>query len=272
MSTASRESYAAATERLTASSREAEPERIAAVGDELLLVADVLRREPRLRRALSDVARAADDRVGLLTAVLGGKISDEALGLAAVLVRGRWSTSAELLDAVERLGVDALLASADRAGALSDVEDELFRFGQVVSGSPQLAAVLADPTADVGRRAALTRALLEGKTRPVTPRLVELALRGFGGRGFESALSRLIELAAERREKQVAYVITAVALSDDEEQRLADKLGELYGRDISLKVDVDPSVVGGVRVQVGSHLYDGTVARRLDEARKALVG
>jgi F-type H+-transporting ATPase subunit delta len=272
MSTASRESYAAAAERLTEFSRGADPTSIAAVGDEILAVSDLLGREPRLRRALSEVSRSADDRAGLLSEVLGGNISDEGLALVGELVRGRWSTPNELRGAVERLGVDALLVSADRGGELTDVEDELFRFARVVSGSPQLAAALSDPTADPDRRAELARALLDGKTRAVTVRLVERALRGFGGRSFEGSLPRLIELAAARREREVAYVITAVPLSDDEEQRLAAKLGELYGRDISLKVDVDPSVIGGVRVRVGSHLYDGTLSRRLDEARKALVG
>ncbi len=85
-------------------------------------------------------------------------------------------------------------------------------------------------------------------------------------------MTRLVELVAERRSREIAYVTTAVALSDAEEQRLAQRLGALYGRDISLKVDVDPSIVGGVRVRVGPDLYDGTVVRRLEEARKALAG
>jgi F-type H+-transporting ATPase subunit delta len=142
----------------------------------------------------------------------------------------------------------------------------------VASGDRGLSAALSDSTADVSRRVTLARDLLEGKARPVTVRLAELAVRGFGGRRFDAALTRLVELAASRRDREVAYVTTAVALTDDEEQRLAARLAELYGRQISLQVQVDPSVIGGVRVQVGSDLYDGTVASRLTQARKALAG
>jgi F-type H+-transporting ATPase subunit delta len=272
MLAASRESYSAAFDSLTQYANEASPEQLATTGDEILAAADLLRREPRLRRALADASRAADERAGLLAAVLGDKISDDALGLLTALVKGRWSAPSELLDSAERIGVEALLAGADRAGDLGDVEDELFRFGHVVSGDPQLASALSDSTAEVSRRAQLVTDLLDGKARPATLRLVNLALRGYGGRGFDASLTRLVEAAAARRDRQVAYVTTATPLTEDDEQRLAERLSELYGRRISLKVDVDPTVIGGARVQVGADLYDGTVLRRLTEARQALAG
>jgi F-type H+-transporting ATPase subunit delta len=85
-------------------------------------------------------------------------------------------------------------------------------------------------------------------------------------------LSRLVELAAERRDRQIAYVTVASVLSDAEADRLGARLAELYGRPIALKVSVDPGIVGGVRVRVGSDLYDGTVLRRLTDTRAALSG
>jgi F-type H+-transporting ATPase subunit delta len=272
MLAASRESYSTAVDALNGYAAGATPERLTATGDEILAVADLLRREPRLRRALADSSRASEERAGLLGAVFGGKVDDAALGLLTALVSGRWSTPSELLDSVERIGAETLLAGAERANELGDVEDELFRFGHLVTGNRQLAGVLSDSTADLGRRGALVTDLLDGKVRPASSRLVILALRGFGGRGFDASLSRLVELAAARRDRQVAYVTTAAPLSDAEEERLAGRLSELYGRQISLKLDVDPSVVGGVKVQVGADLYDGTVSRRLAETRKALAG
>jgi F-type H+-transporting ATPase subunit delta len=272
MLAASRESYATAVDALNEFAGGATPQRLTETGDEILAVADLLRREPRLRRALADGSRAADERAGLLGSVFAGKIGDEALGLLTALVRGRWPTSAELLDAVERIGAETLLAGSERADELGNVEDELFRFGHLVRGNPQLAGALSDSTASLDRRGQLVSDLLDGKVQPASLRLVSLALRGFGGRGFDASLSRLVELAAARRDRQVAYVTTAVPLSDAEEERLAGRLSELYGRQISLRIDVDPSVVGGVRVQVGADLYDGTVSRRLAETRKALAG
>ncbi|MCI4062396.1 F0F1 ATP synthase subunit delta [Micromonospora sp. R77] len=271
MQAASRESYKVAAERLDAYVRGAEPSAVASTADDILSVAALLRREPRLRRALSDPARSGADRAGLLGGMLRGKIGADALDLVASLVSGRWSAPSELLEATERLGVEALLASADSAGELGEVEDELFRFGQVVSGSPALSQALSDPMAPAGQRATLVDQLLAGKARPITGSLVGAALAGFGGRSFSGALTRLVELAADRRDRQVAYVTVAAPLSDAEERRLGARLSEMYGREVSVKQTVDPEVLGGVSVRVGSDLYDGTVLRRLNETRNALA-
>ncbi|MFE0589268.1 F0F1 ATP synthase subunit delta [Micromonospora echinospora] len=271
MQAASRESYRAAVEHLTTHTRGAQPDAVVATANDLLAVAGLLRREPRLRRALSEPARSGADRAGLLGDMLRGKIDAAALDLLATLVSGRWSAPSELLDGAERLGVEALLASADAAGDLGEVEDELFRFGQVVAAEPALAAALGDATAPVEQRAALARDLLAGKARPVTLRLVEVALSGFGGRSLAGSLARLVELVGERRDRQIAYVTVAAPLTDDEERRLGARLAAIYGREVSVKQTVDPGVLGGASVRVGSDLYDGTVLRRLNETRNALA-
>ena len=266
-----RESYGPAADRLAAYATGASAESLATLADQLLAIAALLGREPRLRRALTDPARGADDRAELAHNVLGGKVEDEALGLIGELVRPRWSSPGALRDAAERLGVDALLASAERAGELGEVEDELFRFAQVTDGAPQLAGALGDAGAPVGQRAALVGYLLDGKARGVTVALVRLALAGFGGRSFSASLARLVELTAEARDRTVAYVTSAIPLTEDEEARLGGALAQRYGRQVSVRVTVDPEILGGLSVQIGSDLYDGTVLRRLLEARTALT-
>ncbi|PWU54597.1 F0F1 ATP synthase subunit delta [Micromonospora sp. S4605] len=271
MQAASRESYKIAAERLDAYVRGAEPSAVATTADDIISVAALLRREPRLRRALSDPARSGEDRAALLTGILGGKVGADALELVAALVSGRWSAPSELLDATERLGVEALLAAADSGGELGEVEDELFRFGQVVSGSPELSNALSDAMVPAKQRATLADQLLAGKARPVTGYLVGVALAGFGGRSLTGALTRLVELAADRRDRQVAYVTVAAPLSEEEERRLGASLSAIYGREVSVKQTVNPEVLGGASVRVGSDLYDGTVLRRLNETRNALA-
>lgn len=271
MQASSRESYAGANERLEAHVRRANPQTIAGTADDVLAVADLLRREPRLRRALSDPARSGEERKGLLSGLLANKVGKPAVEIVGALVAGRWSAPSELLDATERLGVEALLASAERAGDLGEVEDELFRFGHVVSADPALAGALGDVVAPASQRATLVKALLDGKAKPVTVRLVEVALSGFGGRSFDGALTRLVEFAADRRDRQVAYVTVASPMTDEEERRLGTKLGELYGREVSVKQIVRPEILGGMSVRVGSDLYDGTVLRRLTDTRNALA-
>jgi F-type H+-transporting ATPase subunit delta len=267
-----RANYAAAAERLSGLATGERPVPLIGIGDELLAVASLLDAQPALRRALTDPARSGEDRARLLDSLLDGKVAEDTRTLARTLVAGRWSSGTDLLNSVERLGVEALLASADSAGELSEVEDEVFRFGQLVDGNLELAAVLGSSTSPYAGRSRLAHALLEAKARPVTMRLVDLALRGFGGRNFSAGLHRLVELAADRRERQLAYVTVAASLSEDEQIRLAAKLTEIYGRPIDLKVSVTPSILGGVRVRVGSDLYDATVLRRLTDARAKVVG
>jgi len=298
MRASSRRAYEAAVARLAEVATDATAQQLRAIAEDVLSAAGLLGRELRLRRALADPARSGADRAELLRRLLAGKVGGPAQELLDALVSGRWAAASELLDATEQLGVQALLASAatadvaGEAGVLAEVEDELFRFGQIVTGHPQLAAALGDGTVPVARRATLVDALLgprpaKGRrggpksTAPakspapganeITVRLVKLALSGFGGRTVVAALHRLVELVARRRDRELAYVTVAAPLEESEEQRLGAALAARYGREVSLKTTVDPRVLGGMRVRVGSDLYDGTVARRLADARNALA-
>jgi len=268
----SREAYTSAVERLDSFATGGRPVPLAGVADEILGVAKLLLRQPRLRRALSDPSRPGEDRAGLFGSILEGKVSEDAATLLRTLVTGRWSSSTELLSATERLGVEALLASAQSAGELSDVEDELFRFGQTVDGDNQLAAALGASSVPTERRSALAHSLLDNKARAATIRLVDVALDGFGGRNFATGLTRIVEMAAERRDRQLAYVTVATPLSDQDEARLAGRLSQIYGRQVEVKVTVDPDVLGGASVRIGPDLYDGTISRRLAQVKSGLVG
>ncbi|GAA0509380.1 ATP synthase subunit delta [Paractinoplanes deccanensis] len=268
-STAGQQAYAEAVEKLTSATATATAAQAGTVADEILSVAGILRAQPRLRRALTDPSRSGADRGELLRSLLSGKASQVTVDVLASLVAGRFSRPAELLDVTERLGAEAVLAGAEKSGNLAEVEDELFRFGQIVSGNAELAVTLSDPGAPTERRVKLVEDLLKGKAQPATVRLIEVALEGFGGRSFEGSLTRLVEMTAAKRDREVAYVTVAKPLTDADEQALAAKLSDIYGRQVSLKVDVDPSIIGGVSVKVGSDLYDGTILRRLNAAKQA---
>jgi F-type H+-transporting ATPase subunit delta len=270
-SSVSQHAYAEAAEKLAAVTGTATAAQLATVADELLSVAGLLRSQPRLRRALTDPARSGSDHADLLRSLLAGKLSEATVDTLGTMVSGRFSRPSELLDGVERLGAETVLTAAEKAGALAEVEDELFRFGQIVSGNAELAVTLSEPGVPTARRVKLVEDLLKGKAQSATLRLVEVALEGFGGRGFDSSLTRLVEMTAAKRDREVAYVTVARPLSDADERALAAKLSELYGRQVSLKIDVDPAIIGGVSVRVGSDLYDGTILRRLNTAKQAFA-
>lgn len=64
---------------------------------------------------------------------------------------------------------------------------------------------------------------------------------------------------------------TAIDLTDSESDSLAAALGRMYGRDVHLNVVLDPGVLGGIRVELGDDVIDGTVAGRLDDARRRMT-
>jgi len=102
-------------------------------------------------------------------------------------------------------------------------------------------------------------------------RLSEQALMG-RHRSVGVALAEYQRIAAEHRSRVVAIVRSAVALTDAEKERLADVLGRQAGREVHLNVVIDPEVVGGVRVELGDEVIDGTVVGRLEDARRRMAG
>jgi F-type H+-transporting ATPase subunit delta len=265
----SRTSLAEVEERLaplTASSQTA-----ISLGDELFSVAGVLATQSALRRALSDPSRPAQARAGLATAVLTGKISDDATGLVAAVAAARWSAPGDLTDAIEQLAVQAVVAAAEQEGRLDELEDELFRFGRVVAGQPELRIALVNPFVSADRKRQLLNDLLAAKVSPEALRLITQAATNPLGRSLDVSLEDYAKIAARRRERLVAEVHVAVPLSEEQRSRLAGALATVYGHQVHLNVVLDPRVAGGMTVRVGDELIDGSVATRLAAAGRRLV-
>jgi F-type H+-transporting ATPase subunit delta len=270
MNGASREAVAAARERLDALTDNTSVD-AARLADELAAVTALLDREVSLRRVLTDPAQAGEAKAELAQRLLGGQVGGEAIDLVAGMVRSRWSQSRDLVDALEELADTADLTAAQKAGTLDDVEDELFRFGRIVSGSTGLRAALTDRAAVTSAKSELLRSLLAGRARATTERLVTRLVTAPRGRSLESGLESLSKLAAERRERMVAVVTSAVPLSDRQKRRLGAALAKVYGRQMHLNLDVDPEVVGGIRVQVGDEVINGSLADRIEDAGRRLA-
>ena len=271
MQGASRESLKAARETLGALIRSSDTD-LAALSDELFSVTVLLDSEPPLRRALTDPARDGDARVGLARAVLGDRVGGATADLLAWVVRARWSVPRDLATALELLAVEAQVAAAERAGRLDEVEDELFRVSRAVAGAPELRTALSDLSAPVESRAALIEGLLGGRTTEETRRLVRQAVVAPRGRTFDRTVEIYGQVAADRRSRLVATVTAVDPLTEEQRGRLAAALRRIYGHDVHLNVQLDPTLVGGIRVELGDEVIDGSVESRLDDARRRLVG
>lgn len=239
------------------------------VAADLYHVAELLRAEPALRRIATDASTPAEAKQGLATQVFEGKVDKVTLALITSAVGHRWTATRDLPAALERLSEIAVVRSL---GSQADqLVDELFALGQTVNGSPDLRDALADPARSTADKAALLDSLLSGKVLPATVTLAQQALGGTY-RTITAALATYRRVAAEAAEETVATVRVVHPLSEGDRKRLVSALGAQYGRKVHLNEVVDPDVLGGMRVEIGDDVIDGTVSSRLDDARRKLVG
>jgi F-type H+-transporting ATPase subunit delta len=165
---------------------------------------------------------------------------------------------------------EALFAVARAEGTLGEVEDELFRFSQTLQGNDELRDALTDARIPAARRQQIVEDLLGGRASSTTVALVAMVVGTGRARDLPSIIERLVEMSAAEANKEVAEVRSAVPLTDDQRDRLAKALEDATGKQVEIKVVVDPSVLGGIVAQVGDTVIDGSVRRRLDQLKNAL--
>lgn len=242
-----------------------------AEAQELFSVADAIDSSNQLVRLLSDAGRPVGVKESAVRALLENRVSPRVLEVTLEIVRRRWSEQEDILDALELLGVTALLDQAHSEGVLEQVESELFEVSRLIDGSGELTVALDGERDEPARRATLLGRVLDGRTHRLTAALAARAV----GRRTESKPARRVEefarFASDRRRRAFASVSSAVALDERQQARLGGVLEAIYGREIQLNLTVDPSVVGGLQIQVGDDLYDATVLARLSRARSQLV-
>jgi len=243
----------------------------ASLSDDLFSVVAALDSSPALRRALTDPSTPGEARTGMVRTLLAGKVGDPALELTAQACTLRWRGGRRLAEALERQGIRAELTRAQRAGSLDEVEDELFRFSRLVDSNPDLRSAIADRGRELTDRQGLVAGLLEGQADEVTVRLVRRAVAA-RDRTFALTVAGYVDLAARLRGRAIATVRVARSLDPDQLERLRNALSQQAGRDLSIQQVIDPDVVGGVRVELGDEVVEGTVAGRIEEARRLFGG
>lgn len=164
----------------------------------------------------------------------------------------------------------ALLEVASAEGSLQAVEDELFRVARTIESNDALRNALTDQAIPIETRQGIVEDLLGGRASPVTTSLVSFVVGAGRSRDLPKIIDRLVELAAESRAEVVAEVRSAHPLNEDQRLRLAGALQARLGRKVSVKVVVDPSVLGGLVTQIGDEIIDGTVRSRLDQLKGTL--
>ncbi|MGY6500840.1 MAG: ATP synthase F1 subunit delta [Acidimicrobiales bacterium] len=164
---------------------------------------------------------------------------------------------------------DALFTVARAEGNPTRVEDELFRVARALEDSDELQRALADPQVPAARRQQVVEDLLGTAADTTTVAIVSLLVGVGRSHEIPAIIDALVARAARESGREVAMVRSAVALSDDQQERLAAALSSSLGREVTVRVIVDPSVLGGIVTQIGDTVIDGSVRHRLNQLREA---
>jgi F-type H+-transporting ATPase subunit delta len=276
---------------------------LADAGVQLHAVADLVEGNNALLLAVNDGSVPVAARRAVLDALLTGKVRPEVVRLVhqavtvvpagEVVTSFRWmgtrlehratrsvATAAEPFDedVLGRLGsrnrVSGYAAAVFESLTIADleeIEDQLFRFARTVEADRQLRRALGDRDLPVAVRQDVIGTLLEGKVLPASVRLARYAARGGRARDIVATLDTLVDDAAMARGWRVAKVQAASAVDDTQQHELSEALAVLTGNPVDLQVTVEPSLLGGVVVQVGDLLVDSSTRHRLDELKEHLL-
>jgi F-type H+-transporting ATPase subunit delta len=167
---------------------------------------------------------------------------------------------------------EALFRVVRAEGELDRVEDELFRFGKILEKNHELRQALSDQSMERAQRSKVLEELLEDKVSAHTLGLLTFIVAQGRARQLPQILEELSTIAAEARNFAVAEVRTAVPLDEKQRSELAKALSKATGKNVEIKVLVDPSVIGGVVAKVGDTVIDGSIKRRLEQLREQVRG
>ncbi|WP_022884226.1 F0F1 ATP synthase subunit delta [Glaciibacter superstes] len=262
-----------ATREALASTRAALADRISAVdlatGEDLFNAGRVISNSSQLLTAIADPSVDAAAKSTLVARVFGGATSPVALDLLQAVAAASWSNQDDVLAGIEDLGLRVTAVSAPRNVS---IEDELFAFGAAVSSDAELELALASKLGENAAKVSLVNSLLEGKVSQQTIQIVRHLVQLPRGRRIGELLRHAASVVADQGGTVIATVISASPLVPAQLDRLKKSLAGRYGRDLTVNLVIDPELVGGVRVQIGDDVIDGSIATRLNDLRLQLAG
>jgi F-type H+-transporting ATPase subunit delta len=238
---------------------------------ELFAIAEAIASSVQLRNILSDPSAENAAKQGALNAVFGKTAGKSAVEFVTSLVALRWSTGRDLVAGIEQLAVYAVASIAAADKSISTLETELFSVRQTIDSDQELQFALSSKTATDASKLALVDALIGKKVSKATNLLVRNAVLIARRERVSVVLEQFGKQVSAVATRLVATVTVAAPLDAKQLDRLGAALAKNYGQELQLNVELDPTLIGGVRVQVADEIIDGSLSSRLNEARLQLA-
>jgi F-type H+-transporting ATPase subunit delta len=267
----SRQSLVAARAKLDAAVKGATADSAAKLSSELFLAAEVLASNVPLRRAFADMSRDAASKGTLVKDLFGKTLGSAALTVLTDVATLRWSAGGDIVYVLEQLAIEAEGSAANINSELDRVEDELFEISRVIAENFELRKALVGP-GSTSAKSTLVSDVLGKKASESTVRLAAALVTSLRGRSIEAGFADYLSALANRRNRLIANVRVAVAITDTQKVRLAQAIEKQVGQPIRVNIQVDPTLIGGVSVKFADELVDGSISNRLAGAGRALVG
>lgn len=239
-----------------------------ATAQSLFAAARVVSSSHQLRAAIADAEADPAAKAGLLDAVFGSALTPDARGLLGVVAAQRWSRSEDVLEGIEELGLRVAAATAPEG---TELEAELFTFGRAVGSDAELELALSSKLGSNDAKVALVDRLLTDAS-PQARTIMSQLVQEPRGRRIGELIRHAAAVVADASGFAVATVTSAAPVAPAQLQRLAAGLSAKYGRHLRINQVIDPAILGGLRVQVGDDVTDGTIAKRLGDLRLQLAG
>ena len=262
MGSATREALASAKTALAAlASKDA-----LTAGTELFQAGRVIGSSAQLRTTLADPSAEPADKAAVVNALFSS-LGAPARTLLSSIAASRWSTPDDLLAGIEEIGIRAIANSAPGGS----IEAELFTFGTAVASDAGLELAVGSKLGSSESKSALVSSLLKGKASAQTLAIVDHLVQQPRGRRINELIRNAASLVADEADLAVATITTATPLSAEQLDRLRAGLAKNHGRDLKLNLVIDPAVLGGIRVQIGDDVIDGSVSTKITELRLRLA-
>jgi F-type H+-transporting ATPase subunit delta len=232
---------------------------------ELFAVGRALYDSPALVRALGDDSADKKATAALVEQVFG-KAGAGTRKLFSHLVGSNWSRPADLLEGVEEAGIR--LAAVTAKG---DIAGELLSVDRVIKAQPDVQLALSGKRAPAEAKQKMVTALFGKAISAEALAIVSHLVTQPRNRRITESVTRAAAIVCDQRGEGLAEVRVAQAIGDAQLKTVSTMLDAEYGRPHYIDQVVDQGMVGGIRIRVGDHVMDHSVATQLADMRRQLA-